>query len=171
MRVSAQVCSQRSRYACASSRLSKRIPLSGVLLAWPMPDSTFPLRSGSWDRGIVDIRSRHTFFQVVENDDSRTTTEAAKGFLMQFGPGAHTRSPGQQANRFAAVAECQNEQPRPAILAALRIAHHRTAAVVDLPFFSWSRDDDARWFRPLRSAQPANIALHRLIASGKAVVR
>src|SRR5215831_12102210 len=54
---------------------------------------------------------------------------------------------------------------------ALRIAHHRTAAVVDLPFFSWSRDDDARWFRPLRSAQPANIALHRLIAPGKAVVR
>src|SRR5439155_24314626 len=50
MRVSAQRSSQRSRYACASSRLSKRIPLIGVLFAWPTPDSTFPLRSGSWVR-------------------------------------------------------------------------------------------------------------------------
>src|SRR5262245_6673606 len=90
---------------------------------------------------------------------------------MQFGPGAYARSPGQQANRFATVTERKNEQPRPAILAALRIAHHRATAVVDLRLFSRCGDDDARWFRPLRSAQPANIALHRLIAPGKAVVR
>ena len=42
MRVSAQRSSQRSKYAWASSRLSKRIPLSDVLLAWPTPESTFP---------------------------------------------------------------------------------------------------------------------------------
>src|SRR5262245_60057842 len=90
---------------------------------------------------------------------------------MQFGPGAGARSPGQQANRFATVAERKNEQPCPAILTTLRIAHHRTAAVVDLRFFSRSGEDDPRWFRPLWSAQLANIALHRLIAPGKAVVR
>ena len=31
----------------ASSRLSKRRPFKGVLCAWPTPDSTLPLRSGS----------------------------------------------------------------------------------------------------------------------------
>src|SRR6516162_1704360 len=50
MRVSAQRSSQLSKYACASSRLSKRIPLSGVFCVWPIPDSTFPFRSGSWIR-------------------------------------------------------------------------------------------------------------------------
>src|SRR5215475_15148389 len=90
---------------------------------------------------------------------------------MQFSPGACTRSPGQQANRFSAVAERQNEQPGPAILAALRIAHHRTAAVVDLRFFSRSSEDDACWFRPSWSAQLLHEALHRLVAAGKAVLR
>ena len=46
MRVSAQALSQRSRYACASSSVSKRRPRSGVRCAWPTPDSTLPLRSG-----------------------------------------------------------------------------------------------------------------------------
>src|SRR5215472_835985 len=90
---------------------------------------------------------------------------------MQFGPGAYTRSPGQQANRFAAVAERQHEQPCATILAALRVAHHRPTAVVDLRFFSRSREDDARWFRPLWPAQFLHKAFHRLIATGKAVLR
>jgi hypothetical protein len=37
--------SQRSRYACASSKLSKRCPLKGVRCVWPIADSTFPLRA------------------------------------------------------------------------------------------------------------------------------
>src|SRR5262250_3570995 len=90
---------------------------------------------------------------------------------MQFGPGACTRSPCQQANRFSAVTQRQNEQPGPAILATLRITHHRTAAVVDLRFFSRSSEDDACWFRPSWSAQFLHEALHRLIAAGKAVLR
>src|SRR5213078_4955492 len=32
---------------CTTSKLSKRSPLSGVFCAWPTPDSTLPLRSGS----------------------------------------------------------------------------------------------------------------------------
>src|SRR5215471_10047235 len=90
---------------------------------------------------------------------------------MQFGPGARARSPGQQANGLSAVAQCQNEQPGPAILSTLRIAYHRATAVVDLRFFSWSGEDDADRFRPSGSAQPAHEALHRLIAAGKAVLR
>src|ERR1700681_4059542 len=90
---------------------------------------------------------------------------------MQFRPGAYTRPPGEQAHAFAAIAERQHEQPRPAILAALQITHHRTTAVVDLCFFSRCRDDDARCFAAPRAAQLAHETLHRLIVPGKAVVR
>jgi hypothetical protein len=47
MRVSAQRVSQRSRYAWAASRVSKRSPFKGVACVWPIADSTFPFRSGS----------------------------------------------------------------------------------------------------------------------------
>src|SRR4029077_16475503 len=90
---------------------------------------------------------------------------------MQFRPGAYTRPPGEQAHAFAAIAERQHEQPRPAILAALRIPPPRTAAAVDLGFFSRRRDDDARCFPASRAAQLAHETLHRLIAPGKTVVR
>src|SRR5437016_12181023 len=89
---------------------------------------------------------------------------------MQFGPDACTRTPRQQAHRFAAVAESQHEQPRPAILATLRFAHHRTTAVVDLRFFShWGQDDACRFWKP-GASKLANEALHRLIAARKTVV-
>src|SRR5215469_504387 len=89
---------------------------------------------------------------------------------MELGPDAGTRSPSQQTYRFAAVAEGQNKQSCPAILAGLGIAHHRTTAVVDLRLFSWCGQDNARGFRMLRSEKRPNKALHRLIAACKAVV-
>src|SRR5215472_16245973 len=90
---------------------------------------------------------------------------------MQLGPGARTRSPRQQAYGLAAITERQNKQPCPAILAGLRIAYHRTTAVIDLRLFSWCGEDDACCFRTLRSVKLPDKALHRLIAAGKAVVR
>src|SRR6516162_336350 len=90
---------------------------------------------------------------------------------MKLGPGARTRSPRQQAYRLAAITERQNKQPCPAILASLRVAHHRTTAVVDLRLFCWCGENDARCFRTLRSAKLPDKALHRLIAAHKAVVR
>src|SRR6202049_2364835 len=84
---------------------------------------------------------------------------------MQFRPGAYTRPPGEQAHAFAAVAERQHEQPRPAILPALRITHHRTTAVVDLRFFSRGCQDDPCGLRATRSAKLLNKAFHGLIAA------
>src|SRR5215472_16295251 len=90
---------------------------------------------------------------------------------MQLGPDPGTRSPRQQAYGLAAITERQNKQPCPAILAGLRIAHHRTTAVIDLRLFCWCGEDDARCFRTLWSAKLPDKALHRLIATAKAVVR
>src|SRR5258708_18789595 len=89
---------------------------------------------------------------------------------MQFGPHAQARPPPRQRYRFRAVAQRQHEQPRPAILAALRVAHHRTTAVVDLRLFSWGGENDACRFWKLGAAKLANEALHRLVASSKALI-
>src|SRR5229473_3228861 len=89
---------------------------------------------------------------------------------MQLGPDARTRTPRQQAHRFAAVAERQHEQSRAAIFAALRVAHHRTTAVVDLRLFSCGGENDACRFWKLGAAKLANKALHRRIAARKTVV-
>lgn len=56
IRVSAHRSSHCSRCACASSRRSKRSPLSGVRWAWPTPDSTLPFRSGSRTRHATPRR-------------------------------------------------------------------------------------------------------------------
>src|SRR5712664_4324008 len=89
---------------------------------------------------------------------------------MEFGPDAHTRTPYQQAYGLAAVAQRHHEQSRPAILAALRVAHHRTTAVVDLRLFSRGGENNARRFWTLWSSKRAHEALHRLIAARKTVV-
>src|SRR6266852_8886132 len=89
---------------------------------------------------------------------------------MQLGPDARTRTPRQQAHRFAAVAQRHHEQSRAAILAALRVAHHRTTAVVDLRLFSWGGENDAGRFWKLGASKLANEALHRLVASSKALI-
>ena len=40
------------------------------------------------ESGIVNVGKEHALTQIVENHDTRTATEPAKRFLMQF---AHTR--------------------------------------------------------------------------------
>src|ERR1700747_990349 len=40
--------------------------------------------------GVVSIRTGPSFFQVVENDDFRTTAKPPKRFLMELGPDACT---------------------------------------------------------------------------------
>src|SRR5260370_27992931 len=80
---------------------------------------------------------------------------------MEFGPHARTRTPRQQAPGFAAVAESHHEQSRAAILATLRVAHHRTTAVVDLRLFSWGGENDAGRFWKPGPSKLANEALYR----------
>src|SRR6516165_11140038 len=89
---------------------------------------------------------------------------------MKFGPDACTRTPDQQAYGFAAVAECQYEQPRSAILAALRVTYHRTGPIIDLGLFSDGSEDDPHGLWRLGSAHLANKTLHGLVTVGKAVI-
>ena len=106
---------------------------------------------------------------------SSTTTrvhaaQPAKGLLVQLGPDLRAGSEHQQAHRLAAVAERQHEQPRAAVLAAVRVAHHRAVAVIDLRLLAGRGLDHRAGFRRLAAAQLAHEALDALIAAGEAVV-
>ena len=187
MRVSAQRVSQRSRYACASSSVSKRRPLSGVFCAWPTPASTLPFAIGIADaarqrddavvrehvaierieRRVVDVRREHALAQIVEDDDARRAAEPAKRALVQLGPDLRARPPREQPHRLARVAERQDEEPRAPVLARRRVAHHRPVAVVDLAFLARrGRDDDARLGR---RASPRSCATKRRTLAYRAV--
>ena len=120
--------------------------------------------------GIVNVGDEHTFAQVIEHDDARTTTQSAKRFLMQLGPDARTGAEGQQAYGLAAVAERQHEQTRASIFTRLRIAHHRAGAVIDLRLFSGRGDDHRSRLRCWVSAELANEAFDRLIAPAEATL-
>src|SRR5215469_6605831 len=99
MRVSAQCASQRSRYAWASWRLSKRWPFSGVFLACPNSalDFTLSIRithtarqsNGAVmsqyiaiqrvQRRVINIGREHSFAEVVEHHGFGSAPEAAEG--------------------------------------------------------------------------------------------
>jgi hypothetical protein len=87
------------------------------------------------ERRVVDVRREDPFLEIVEDDHARRPTEATKRPLRELRPDLRARLPHQQTNRFARVAERQDEEPRPPVLARLRVAHHRAIGVIDLAFF------------------------------------
>src|SRR5215813_15210638 len=117
--------------------------------------------------GIVDVGDEHAFLQVVEDDEARTATQSTEGLLVQLGPDARTGTKRQQAYRLSAVTECHHEQPCASILTALRVADHWAGTVIDLRLFSRSGDDHGSCCDRLVSAQLANKAFDRSIASAE----
>ena len=122
-------------------------------------------------RRIVDVRLKHAFAQVIEHDRASDAAQASERLLMEFGPDPRTGLEGEQANRLAAVAEREHEQPRAPVTVGAWIAHHRTAPVVDLRFFAWRGDDDRAGGlrRGLTPAQRPDEALDAGVAPREAV--
>ncbi len=120
--------------------------------------------------GVVEVRREHALPEIVEDDDVAGATKATEGLLMQLAPAACARGEGQQADAFAAVAEREDEEPRAAVLARPRMAHHRAVTVIDLAFLAGRRDDHGvRLGRPV-PAQRDDEAAHAGVLGGKAVV-
>ena len=90
-------------------------------------------------RGVVDVRREDALAQVVEDDDAHRAAQPPEGLLVQLGPDLRARAPHEQPHRLARVAERQDEEPRPAVLARARVADHRPLAVVDLAFLARAR--------------------------------
>ena len=121
-------------------------------------------------RGIVDVGLQDAVTEVVQDHDARGTAEAAECLLMQFSPDATTRFESEQPNRLAAVSEGQDEEACAPVLARVRIAHHRTVAVIDLRFLAWSRFDDGAGLPRRGAVQLANKSFDALIIGGEAVI-
>ncbi len=117
--------------------------------------------------GVVDVGDEHAFAQVIEHDDTGTTTQSAKRFLVQLGPDARAGAESQQAYCLTAIAEGQHEQSCASIFAGLRIADHRAGAVIDLGLFSWRGKDYRTRLQGRVSAKLANETFDRLIATAK----
>ena len=119
------------------------------------------------ERGIVDVRREHAL-RADYRAPRRGLPHRAGGTLSHVARPKHARPNATLASdALPAVSECQHEQPRPAVLAGLRIAHHRAGAVIDLRFFARRSLDHRPCFRPSRSAQLADKALDALITGPK----
>ena len=122
------------------------------------------------NRRIVNVRREHAFAQVVENHDARRSPETTECLLMQLGPNLHAGAEHQEAHALPAVPERHHEQPRTAILAALRISDHGAGAVIDLPFLTRGCLNHHSRFRRDCDLQLAYVALDTLITGGEALV-
>jgi len=120
------------------------------------------------ERGIVDVGGEHALAQIIQHHNARAATQPAEGLLMQLGPDLRTGPEHQQADGLATVTESQHEQPRAAVLAAVRVAHHRTGTVIDLKFFAGCSLDDCARFRRLASTKLPNETVDALILGGEA---
>jgi hypothetical protein len=53
------------------------------------------------DGGVVDVRRKHAFAEVVEDNGARDSAESAEGFLVQFRPDLRTGTEHQEPDAFA----------------------------------------------------------------------
>src|ERR1039458_5637114 len=87
---------------------------------------------------------------------------------MQLGPNLGTGAEDQQADRLAAVAQRQHEQPRAPVLTAVRVADHGAGAVVDLGLFAGRGLDHRAGFWRLVRVKLGDEAPDALVAGGEA---
>ena len=120
------------------------------------------------ERGVVDVGGEHALAQIIQHNNAGAATQPAESLLMQFGPNLRAGPEHQQPNGLATVTESQHEQPRAAVLADVRVAHHRAGAVVDLKFFAGCSFDDCACFRRLASTKLPNETVDALILGGEA---
>ncbi len=94
------------------------------------------------ERRIVDIWCQDTLAEVVEDDDAYRAAQSTKRALVELGPDLRTRSPREQPHGLARVAQGEHEEAHAAVLPGVRVAYHRSLAVVGLAFFPWGGGDD-----------------------------
>src|SRR6266481_9308459 len=122
------------------------------------------------ERGVVDVRNQNTFAQIIQHQDARSSAESTKSFLVQFGPDARAGTERQQPYCLAAIAQREHEQTGASILAAIRFAYHRPAAIINLSLFSRSGEDHRPGLWYSGSMQLVSEAPNALIATLESVV-
>ena len=88
------------------------------------------------ERRVVDVRGEDALLEVVEHDDAYDAAQPAKRPLVQLGPDLGAGAVNQQPDGLARVAQGEDEEPCPPVLAGVRVTDHRSLPVVDLCFFT-----------------------------------
>ena len=122
------------------------------------------------ERRIIDIGPEDALAEVVEDHCAGDAAQAAKGAFVEFGPDVRAGVKGEQPYGLAAPAQGEHKHPRAAVAAAVWIADHRPAAVVDLGLLTGGRDDDGAGLAGRAAAQLADEAFDALVASTEAVI-
>ena len=94
------------------------------------------------ERRVVDVRGEHALLEVVEDDDPYGAAQPPKRPLVQFGPDLRARPVDQQPDSLARVAQGQDEEPCPPVLAGGGVTDHRSVPVIGLTLFTRGRGDD-----------------------------
>ena len=103
--------------------------------------------AGPWTwvaRPVVNVRpsSVHTAPVSPQGGDGDSASQPSERPLVQFGPDLRARPLDQQPHGLARVAQGQDEEPCPPVLAGVRVTDHRSLAVVDLCFLRRGGGDD-----------------------------
>ena len=89
---------------------------------------------------------------------------------MEFGPNPGARAPDEEPDRLARVAQRQDEEPRAAVFAGVRVADHGALAIIDLGFLTRGRRDDDAGLHRRAGAQRRDEAADTGVAPRKPVV-
>ena len=122
------------------------------------------------ERRVVDVRREDALAQVVEDNDLDRPAQLTEGALVQLGPDLRARPPHQQAHRFAGVAECEDEEPRPPVLPRVGVADHGALPVIHLAFFTSGGGNHDPRDGGRAGAEPHDEAAHTGVAGREAVV-
>ena len=122
------------------------------------------------ERGVVDVRGEDALLEVVQDDDADGAAQPPERPLVQLGPDLRARPVDQQPDGLARVAQRQDEEPCPPVLAGSGVADHRPLAVVDLCFLPPGRRDDHPGLDGGLLPERRDEAPHARISSRKAMV-
>ena len=86
----------------------------------------------------LDCVSRNT----IEDNDAGRTAHPAERPLVQLGPDLRAGAGDQEPDGLARVAQRQDEEPCPPVLAGGRVTDHGSFAVINLAFLSGGAGDD-----------------------------
>ena len=109
-------------------------------------------------------------FEVVEDDDAYGAAQPAERPLVQLGPDLGAGAVNQQPDGLARIAQGEDEEPCPPVLAGVGVTDHRSLAVVDLCLFAWGRGDDRPGLDGGLLPQRCDEAPHTRLPRGKAMV-
>ncbi len=121
-------------------------------------------------RRVVDVRGEDALLEIVEDDDAYGAAQPAERPLVQLGPDLGAGAVNQQPDGLARIAQGEDEESCPPVLAGVRVTNHRSLPVINLRLLGRIRGDDRPSFDGGLLPDGRDEAPHARIARREAVV-